>query len=245
MSSSANVERRLKEKIAGETVMSENPGGTLRKWREDFGVPQKKLGESLDVSSSVVSDYEGGRRSPGVGMVQSYIEGLIRIDKNRGSENIERYGEIIGAGFEGEAVKELREYRENVSLDDFLDSIGARTVTEGGSNQIQGYTLVDSVKSVTSMSHTKFTKLYGWSTERALVFTDLDRGETPLVAIRVTHLKPTSVVLHGIHETRLSELAPQIAEIEDINLSITNLPLDQVKKKLRKLDSDRQEMTDD
>ena len=54
--------RELAEKIAGEITLSEDPGATLRKWRTDFSVSQTDLAAELDVSSSVISDYESGRR---------------------------------------------------------------------------------------------------------------------------------------------------------------------------------------
>ncbi|MFB6283475.1 MAG: helix-turn-helix domain-containing protein [Halobacteria archaeon] len=237
MSSSVNVERKLKEKIAGETVLSDEPGGTLKKWRKDFGIAQNQLSEVLDVSSSVISDYEGGRRdSPGTGVIKGYIQAMMEIDRRNGSRNIRRYRRILGAGFEGDAVKELKEYQDEVPLDSFLGAIKARTVRSGGGNAVRGYTLIDSVEAISSLSHTEFTELYGWSTDRALIFTDINRGESPLVAIRVTQLKPNAVVFHGIHETRLSDLAPELAEAEDVHLSITNLPLDDIKDSLRSLD---------
>ncbi|MFQ3294432.1 MAG: putative transcriptional regulator, partial [Natrialbaceae archaeon] len=63
--------RGLAEKIAGEVVLSTDPGATIRKWRTDFDVSQTALADQLDVSPSVISDYESGRReSPGIGVVE-------------------------------------------------------------------------------------------------------------------------------------------------------------------------------
>ena len=51
----------LKEKIAGEITLSNEPGMTIRKWREEFGLSQNQLAEAMGVSHSVISDYESGR----------------------------------------------------------------------------------------------------------------------------------------------------------------------------------------
>lgn len=57
----------LKEKIAGEITLSPDPGKAIRKWREEFGLSQHELAETMGISHSVISDYESGRRkSPGV-----------------------------------------------------------------------------------------------------------------------------------------------------------------------------------
>lgn len=52
----------LAKRIAGEITLSSDPGKTMRKWREIFGISQTELADYLGVSSSVISDYEGGRR---------------------------------------------------------------------------------------------------------------------------------------------------------------------------------------
>ena len=51
----------LEEKMAGEITISEDPGAAIRKWREEFGVSKHELATYLDISPSVISDYESGR----------------------------------------------------------------------------------------------------------------------------------------------------------------------------------------
>ena len=56
----------FKQRIAGEIALSSNPGRTIKKWREEFGLSQHQLADAMGVSHSVISDYESGRRkSPG------------------------------------------------------------------------------------------------------------------------------------------------------------------------------------
>jgi len=225
----------LAEKMAGEITFSEDPGATLRKWREDFGVSQSELSDELGVSNSVVSDYESGRReSPGIGVVRRTVEALVELDLRGGGETLRRYRRVLGAGFEGNAIRDLRDYDTPVGLDEFHDSIEAETLI-GSDDDIKGHTVVDSVEAITSFTSEEFARLYGWSTERALVFTRIDRGESPLVAIRVTNLKPSAVVLHGIGREDISEMAPRIAELEDIGLAYTRMDEDEMLARLREV----------
>ena len=67
--------------MAGEIVVSEKPGDTLRKWREIFNLSQKGLANLLEVKPSVVCDFEKGRRaSPGIGTVRKFVEAMVDYD---------------------------------------------------------------------------------------------------------------------------------------------------------------------
>jgi transcriptional regulator with XRE-family HTH domain len=112
----------LAEKIAGEVALSDDPGATIRKWRTDFDVTQTELAETLDISSSVISDYESGRRdSPGIAVVRRLVEGLLDIDERRGGDRIRQYGRVLSAGFESDVVLDLREYPAAIPVDDVFD----------------------------------------------------------------------------------------------------------------------------
>src|SRR6056297_2131692 len=88
--------RELAEKIAGEITLSDDPGATLRKWRTDFDVSQTELATQLGVSSSVISDYESGRReSPGIALVNRLVYALLDIDERRGGDNIRQYARVL------------------------------------------------------------------------------------------------------------------------------------------------------
>ena len=45
--------------IAGEIVLSDDPGATMKKWREIFGISQVELARHLSITVSTISDYEG------------------------------------------------------------------------------------------------------------------------------------------------------------------------------------------
>jgi putative transcriptional regulator len=61
----------------------------MRKWRDLFNVTQIEVANILDLSSSVISDYEKGRRrSPGSNFIKRYVEALLEIDSKHGGIKI-------------------------------------------------------------------------------------------------------------------------------------------------------------
>jgi putative transcriptional regulator len=224
----------LAERIAGEVALSDSPGATLRKWREEFGVAQTALAEELDVSASVVSDYESGRReNPGIRVVSRIVEALLAIDERRGGDRIRQHARVVSAGFDQDVVYDLREYPTTVPLDRFYDVTGAETVVEGAADTIAGHTVINSVGAIKRLSSEEFYRLYGQSTNRALVFTGVTRGESPLVALRVVTPTPSAVVLHGLQRDALWEHAPALAQADGVSLATTTEPLESLLASLR------------
>ena len=226
--------RELAEKIAGEITLSDDPGATLRKWRTDFDISQTDLAAELEVSSSVISDYESGRReSPGIGVVGRLVSGLLAIDERRGGERIRQYGRVLSAGFESDVVYDLREYATSIPLAQLYDDLEATEVASNGTDRVSGHTVIDSIEAITRLSSEEFYNLYGQSTNRALVFTNVTRGESPLVAMRVVNPTPNAVVLHGLSDEDIWEHAADLARIDGFSLAVTNDPIDDVLQALR------------
>ena len=50
------MELPLREKIAGDIVLSESPGKTMRKWREELHISQTELARHNRGRPSVISD---------------------------------------------------------------------------------------------------------------------------------------------------------------------------------------------
>ncbi len=81
------MQKQLARRIAGEIVISEKPGDTLRKWREIFRLSQKEFANLLEVKPSVVCDFEKGRRaSPGIGTVRKFVETMVDYDSAHGGK---------------------------------------------------------------------------------------------------------------------------------------------------------------
>lgn len=226
----------LAEKIAGEIALSDDPGGTLRKWRTDFEVAQTELADELGVSPSVVSDYESGRReSPGIGVVKRTVEALLDIDERRGGSHIRQHARVLSAGFDADIVHDLREYPTAVPIGDFYDAIGATEIVSGAQETVAGHTVIDSIQAITRLTSDEFYQLYGQSSNRAFVFTNVTRGESPLVALRVATQKPNLVVLHGIDEDEVWEHAGDLARIDGFSLAVSNVDTDEMLAGMRNL----------
>jgi len=232
----SRAREELAEKIAGEVTLSDDPGATLRKWRTDFEVAGTDLAEELDVSPSVVSDYESGRReNPGIGVVRRAIEALLDIDERRGGGHIRQHARVLSAGFDSEVVHDLREYPANVPIGRCYEAIGATELVGGDRETVAGHTVIDSIRAIQRLSGDEFYELYGRSTNRALVFTNVTRGESPLVALRVVNPTPNAVVLHGLSRETVWEHATDLARIDGYSLAVTELPLDTMLDRLREL----------
>ncbi|MCD5409250.1 MAG: transcriptional regulator [Methanocellales archaeon] len=226
--------KRLTEKMAGEVTISDNPGKTLRKWRRNFEIAQVDLSNFLNVAPSVISDYESGRRkSPGTLFINKIINALLTIDLKNGGNKIRIYQSILDSGFDINVVYDIHEYSMPLKLDDFAKMIDAEKITGNFTKMINGHTIIDSLRAIVELSSNEFFRLYGWSTERALIFTRVSTGKSPLVAIRVTNFKPGAVVFHGLDVSKVDPIAKKIAEIEQVPLMTTDLPINELIKALR------------
>ena len=227
---------QLAEKIAGEIALSDDPGGTLRKWRTDFEVAQTKLADELSVSPSVVSDYESGRReSPGIGVIRRTVEALLDIDDRRGGSHIRQHARVLSSGFDADIVYDLREYETPVRMDDFYETVGATELAGGTQDTVVGHTVIDSIQAISRLSSEEFYRLYGQSTNRALVFTNVTSGEGTMAALRVANPTPNAVVLHGIDAASVWDHAPELARIEGCSLAVCPAGLDDLLARLREL----------
>ena len=75
--------------------------------------------------------------------------------------------------------------------------------------------------------------MYGWSNERALFFTGVKFGRSPMIAVRAHPVKPRMVCY--IQPGSVDKLAAKLAEMERIVLVSTELSLGQVQAGLEKL----------
>jgi putative transcriptional regulator len=235
---SAEIRSRLAEKMAGEITLSDKPGETLKKWRINFDVSQSELAEHLNISPSVVSDYESGRRrSPGILIVSKIVDALLDIDAQRGYVKTKAYESMFKEGVLANAVYDIHEYLSPLSITELIALIEGSVVYTPGVNfekKLYGYTIVDGLKAILELSSSEFQRLYGWSTERAMIFTNITTGRSPMVALRVTNLKPAAVVLHGLSEESIDPLAIKIAELERVPLLATSMELSSLIETLQK-----------
>jgi len=213
---------QLAKTIAGEITLAEDWPIALKKWRQLFEVNQKQLSEKLEINQSVLSDYEGGRRkSPGIKFIKKIVDSLIEIDVNRGGETIKK----LTPPTPHNAITDIHEFKTPVTVKKIVDTAKAKIMTKNKTkNQtVKGYTIIDSIQAIQSLSSEDFTKIYGATTERALVFTKVRYGRSPMIALKVTKPKPTMVLLHGPTPKQVDKLAVKIAELENIQLAVSNI----------------------
>ena len=71
--------------IAGSVVLSDNPPQQLKHCRKKFGIKQADLARHMNLTPSVLSDYEKGRRpSPGVKFIKRYLLALHELAESTG-----------------------------------------------------------------------------------------------------------------------------------------------------------------
>lgn len=218
----ASLEQRLALKMSGEITLSESSGKTLKKWREIFKVSQKELADELGVSPSVISDYESGRRkSPGIKVVAKIVKALVKLDKQKGGRTSYEFANMLAGDAIFEVILDMKEMLKPTKVKDFIRVIKGRIVAgeRHADRDIFGYTVVDSLRAIVEFSPIELARIYGSTTERALIFTKVQTGRSPMIAIKMTTLKPALVVLHGVK--KVDPLAVRIAESEGIPIAVT------------------------
>jgi len=236
------VRETLSRRIAGEIVLSSNPGVTMRKWRTLLQVSQVEVAEVLDCSPSVISDYETGRRrSPGSGFIRRFVEALLKIDASMGGRYMRQLARIT---FNlGDIFIDVREFTAPVAAGEIYRAVDAEVLVgeEALDQEVYGYTIIDSLKAIQTLSGLEFYRIFGATSERALVFVGVSRGRSPMIAVKISPFKPRIVILHGPLR-RIDPLAVSLARHENIPLAVSRLPTqDELVENLVKLYRSTQE----
>lgn len=241
MSMQSSVRERLARRIAGEIALSDQPGQTMRIWRERFRLPQIELADFIGISPSVISDYESGRRkSPGTSTIRRFVMSLLSLDERNGGQVIAAFARLMDVSLvDLNIVLAMSDFLSPMSMADFCKKLKC-TVKTGEDllkKEIYGYTLVDIERAVKELSSEAFLKLFGATTERCLIFTKASTGRAPLIAIKSQEFKPTLIVLHGVGE--IDRLAIELSEQMRIPLAVSKIgSLDVLLRELRSIDPD-------
>ncbi len=231
------VRERIARWIAGDIIISDDPGGAFKRWRERFGMSQTLLAKVMRISPSVISDYEAGRRkSPGAANIKRIVDAFLKVDEQQGGEVSKTFAQVFGTQLPPDVVLEIREFGEPTDGKTICKAVDGNVVANKDllRQKLFGYTIIDSYKAVLGLSTEDFRRLYGLTTERALVFTGVTTGRSPMVAVKVIGITPGMVILHG-ELKNVDTLGVKIAELLRIPLVISKLPLvDELLEGLRK-----------
>ncbi len=222
----AEVRERIARWIAGDITLSDDPGGAFKRWRERFGMSQTSLANVMRVSPSVISDYEAGRRkSPGAATIKRVVNAFLKVDEQQGGGVSKTFAQVFGTQLPPDVVLEIREFGELTDGKTICKAVNGDVAANKDllTQKLFGYTLIDSYKAVLGLSADDFRRLYGLTTERALVFTGVTTGRSPMVAVKVIGITPGMVILHG-ELKRVDALGVKIAELLRVPLVISKLP---------------------
>ena len=210
----------IARRISGDIVFSDEPGSALRKWREYFGVSQHDIARVMGISSSVISDYEKGRRNPGSKFIKRFVLSLIELDSRRGYEKVSILSRTLNVPLE--SVLDMSEFDRGVTVSELADLVQGTVLTPElhTDRVVYGYTVVDSLKAIASLSGIQFYALFGTTPERAIIFTGVRAGRSPMVAVRVSPVKPSVVVIHGPRR-HIDPLAIELARLDGVPLILS------------------------
>jgi putative transcriptional regulator len=200
----------------------------------NFEIAPGVLSERLGVSPSVISDYEGGRRmSPGTAIVGKIVDTILALDEDTGGRHIQQFSSMLYTGMDDDVIYDMHEYATPVPLQKFADAIGCTLLCGSMDQAIHGYTAINSLNAILQLSSNEFNRIYGWSTERSLIFTNVSTGKSPMVAIRVTPFKPRCVVLQGIQAADVHPIVEKMAERDRITVLCTSMEIEKIVNLLR------------
>ncbi len=213
-----NMKKSLMNTIAGEVIFSNRPGDALKKWRLLFEESQKNLAKAMGISPSVLSDYEKSRRrSPGTDFIRRYVSALISLDESKGGVHIRKFASTV-KDLSG-IVLGLAEYTAPKTLEEVAKAL--RGVWLAGQSQantyVYGYTVIDSLQAIRKLEPHDFLRLFGGNSVRVVVFTNVSRGRSPIIAAKIFPIRPRMVAIHGPRsKEEVDPFAVELAEAEGI-----------------------------
>jgi putative transcriptional regulator len=158
---------------------------------------------------------------------------LLQIDEEKGSRFIIEFSKLTSSP--SMAIVDLREFPIPVRVEYLCRAINGKVIAGGDKyvKEVMGYTVVDARKAVETLSGLEYAQLFGATTERALVFTNVENPALAMMIVRVSHLKPRVVVFHRV---KPDSEAVNVAQFEQVPIIYSEAPsVEMLVKSLRKL----------
>ncbi|MFX0044394.1 MAG: transcriptional regulator, partial [Candidatus Hermodarchaeota archaeon] len=179
------------------------------------------------------------RKSPRVDTIRRFVEGLIEMDAVNGGRVATALEKLVAPEIASDAILDIRDFGLAIPARHLTDRLECTILTHNDllDRPIYGYTALDSVKAIVSLTPQQLLRLYGGTTQRAAILTNVKTGKTPMVAIKTsqigtsTAIQPAVVILQGVEE--LDPLAVRIADSIHLPLCITSLSSDDLIREIR------------
>lgn len=205
---------KLKQEIAGEICISDNPGNTLKKWQNIFEISQISLARSMKLTGSTISDYENGRRNnPSIGFVQRFVNTLIELD-------IKRKGNIIKKliNIPQEQIIETKEFKKGIKIRHTSELKDIEQINSKIHNEpVFGISYLDA-NDIPDLDQTDFQKIFGKTNKRILYIFNVNNALILQLFLKTlkmtTNLHPSILIL----DTNLEN--DEILKVLDINIPI-------------------------
>ena len=128
----------------------------------------------------------------------------------------------------------LREFSEGLRFDELIEAVDGVLLSSHTVERVYGYTLLDSLEAIEVFDGNEFIYIMGVTSERALIFTRVSTGRSPMIAVKVAPIKPAVVVIHGTK--RVDPLAIRLAEAERIPFVLSTVrSVEELMKRLERL----------
>ncbi|MHA1943943.1 MAG: transcriptional regulator, partial [Candidatus Thorarchaeota archaeon] len=147
---------------------------------------------------------------------------LLSLDERNGGQVVAAFVRLMDVSLvDLNIVLAMSDFTSPITIKEFCSQLkcSVKTGNKFLDREIYGYTLVDVERAVKELNSDAFLKLFGATTERCLIFTNVNTGRAPLIAIKSQEFKPSLVILHGVAEVDL--LALELSEQMKIPLAVS------------------------
>jgi putative transcriptional regulator len=162
---------------------------------------------------------------------------LLALDDRSGGQVISAFVRLMDVSLvDLNIVLAMSDFPAPITSQDFCEKLKCDVLAGHAylNRHIYGYTVVDVERAVKELNSEDFLKLFGATTERCLLFTKVNTGRAPMIAIKSQEFKPTLVILHGAGQ--IDRLALELSEQMRIPLAVSKIgSLDTLIKELREM----------
>lgn len=214
ISSNKEAILKLKQEIAGEICISDNPGNTLKKWQNIFEVSQISLARAMKLTGSTISDYENGRRNnPSISFIQRFVNTLIDLDLKRKAIIIKKLINIPQ-----EQVIETKEFKKGIKLRHASELKDIEQINSKIHNEpVFGISYLDA-NDIPDLEQNDLQKVFGKTNKRILYISNANNALIVHLFLKTlkmaTNLHPSVLIL----DTSLDK--DELLKVLDINVPI-------------------------